>query len=269
MTLFIFEKCLEYAEPLLCVIALASLWRIRAIKEYGFLAALLATKTVAIGIGLTILTCATHIFGAHLAYAIYFYFYWSSFAIESILMLAVICSMYRLAMAPLKGLQSLGMLVFTWVGSISVLVALGVSFTPHTTSGHYILTFVSQMQRTQSILILCLLLFVCFAIRPMGLSYRSRVFGVSLGLGIMATNALAQSAWIGHSNSMWGVADIIHDSVSCLTLLIWTPFRPPLRSCAGTRSPRSWATIPATSPSPVCRRRCWRRPRSRSCAARR
>ena len=45
------------------------------------------------------------------------------------------------------------------------------------------MAFVSQMQRTQSILILCLLLFVCFAIRPMGLSYRSRIFGVSLGLG--------------------------------------------------------------------------------------
>ena len=42
---------------------------------------------------------------------------------------------------------------------------------------------VSQLQRTQSILTLCLLLFVCFAIRPMGLSYSSRIFGVSLGLG--------------------------------------------------------------------------------------
>ncbi len=143
-----------------------------------------------------------------MGYNIYFYFYWSAFALESILMLAVICSMYRLAMAPLKGLQSLGMLVFSWVAGISVLLALGLAFAPHVTKADYIVTFVQQMQRTQSILILCLLLFVCFAIRPMGLSYRSRIFGVSLGLGIMATTDLAQSGWIGHTTDMFGLFSV-------------------------------------------------------------
>ena len=61
------------------------------------------------------------------------------------------------------------------------------------------------MQRTQSILTLCLLLFVCFAIRPMGLSYRSRIFGVSFGLGVMATTDMIQSAWIHNASStMYG-----------------------------------------------------------------
>jgi hypothetical protein len=242
MTVLSIEKCLEHAEPLLCAVALTSLWRARAVKQYGFFAALLATRMVAVGIGLAILAYGVHFFGIKLWYAIYFYFYWSVFAIESILMLAVICSMYRLAMAPLKGLQSLGMLVFTWVGGISVLVALGVSFAPHTTSTHYMLSFVSQMQRTQSILILCLLLFVCFAIRPMGLSYRSRIFGVSLGLGIVATTNLAQSGWITQTNDIWGLVDVIHDAVSCLTLLIWaTYFTLP-------EPKRRIITLPTTSP---------------------
>jgi len=242
MTTFTLEQCLAYGEPVLCLGALAALWRAGAIKQYGFLAALLTTRTFALAVEFAILTYSGRLFSSHLCYAIYFYFYWSAFAIESILMLAVICSMYRLAMAPLKGLQSLGMLVFTWVCGISVLVALGASFTPQTTSTHYILTFVSQMQRTQSILILCLLLFVCFAIRPMGLSYRSRVFGVSLGLGVMATISLAQSAWIGHANSMWGVADLIHDAVSCLTLLTWTVY------FALPEPKRRIITLPTTSP---------------------
>ena len=55
----------------------------------------------------------------------------------------------------------------------------------------------------QSILTLCLLLFVCFAIRPMGLSYTSRIFGVSLGLGIMATTDLVQSA-VAHPEARLG-----------------------------------------------------------------
>jgi hypothetical protein len=242
MTVYTLEKCLEYAEPVLCLTALASLWRARALKQYGFLSVLLATRTVVLGIELLIVAYGVRLFGELRGYEIYFYFYWSAFAIESILMLAVICSMYRLAMAPLKGLQSLGMLVFAWVGGISVLVALGVSFAPHTTSTRYVLTFVSQMQRTQSILILCLLLFVCFAIRPMGLSYRSRIFGVSLGLGIMATISLAQSAWVGHEHSMWGTFDFIHDLVCCFTLLIWTTY------FALPEPKRRIITLPTTSP---------------------
>ncbi|HWZ52287.1 MAG TPA: hypothetical protein VNW54_12570 [Granulicella sp.] len=177
-----------------------------------------------------------------MGYAIYFYFYWSAFAIESILMLAVICSMYRLAMAPLKGLQSLGMLVFSWVGGISVLLALGYAFAPHVTTARYIITFISQMQRTQSILILCLLLFVCFAIRPMGLSYRSRIFGVSLGLGILATIDLSQSAWIGHTKETFGILSSIHDFASCLTMLIWTAY------FALPEPKRRLITLPTTSP---------------------
>jgi hypothetical protein len=53
----------------------------------------------------------------------------------------------------------------------------------------------------------------------MGLSYRSRNFGISLGLGITATSDLVQSAWIGSLNRMDGLLSTIHDLASCLTLL--------------------------------------------------
>ena len=134
--------------------------------------------------------------GAHTAYQPYFYTYWISFAVESILALIVVYSVYRLAMAPLKGLQQLGMMVFRWAASISVVVALGSAFAPEMTRTKYLIAAISQLQRTQSILTLCLLVFVCFAILPMGLNYGSRIFGVSLGLGVLATNDLVQSAWL-------------------------------------------------------------------------
>jgi hypothetical protein len=242
MTMIALAKDLAYAEPLLCVVALASLVRSRVLKEFGFLAALLATRTLTLGVELSIVTYGAHLFGGRLGYNIYFYFYWSAFVLESILMLAVICSMYRLAMAPLKGLQSLGMLVFSWVAGISVLLALGLAFAPHVTKARYLVTFVQEMQRAQSILVLCLLLFVCFAIRPMGLSYRSRIFGVSLGLGIMATTDLAQSAWIGHSTDMFGTLSAIHDLASCVAMTLWaTYFLLP-------EPKRRMITLPTTSP---------------------
>jgi hypothetical protein len=158
-------------------------------------------------------------------------------------MLVVICSMYRLAMAPLKGLHSLGMLVFKWVATISTLVALGSAFAPHMTTVNYLIGFVSQMQRTQSILILCLLLFVCFAIRPMGLSYRSRIFGVSLGLGVMATTDMIQSAWIhGASSTMYGIFSVVGNAAVCLTLATWTVY------FILPEPQRRLITLPTTSP---------------------
>jgi hypothetical protein len=235
-------QVLEYAEPLLCVVALGSLLRSSTAKQFSFLVALLATRSFALVVELLILHFGHHLFGALLGYAVYFYFYWAAFAIQSILMLAVICSMYRLAMAPLKGLQNLGMLIFSWVAGISVLLALGLSAAPHVTTTHYILNFVSQMQRTQSILLLCLLLFVCFAIRPMGLSYRSRIFGVSLGLGMMATTSLVQSAWIGYAKWRYGYMTAINDSVCCLTLVVWAVY------FALPEPKRRIITLPTTSP---------------------
>ena len=139
---------------------------------------------------------AVHSIGRAAAYHYYFYVYWISFAVESILTLLVVYSVFRLAMAPLKGLQTLGMLVFKWAAGISVAVALGSAFAPNMNGTAYLIAAISQLQRTQSILTLCLLLFVCFAIRPMGLSYSSRIFGVSLGLGMLSTNDLVQSAWL-------------------------------------------------------------------------
>jgi hypothetical protein len=237
-------QVLEYSEPFSCLIALAFVFRAHAAKQYRFLVALLATRSFALVVEFLILKYGRHLFGGLLGYSIYFYFYWSAFAIESILMLAVICSMYRLAMAPLKGLQNLGMLIFSWVGGISILLALGLSAAPHVTTTHYILNFVSQMQRTQSILILCLLLFVCFAIRPMGLSYRSRIFGVSLGLGIMATDNLIQSSWVAaHATTgLYGFMTTVNDVVCCLNLLTWTVY------FAFPEPKRRIITLPTTSP---------------------
>lgn len=177
-----------------------------------------------------------------LAYQLSFYTYWVSFAIESILALIVIYCVFRLAMAPLRGLQTLGMLVFRWAGAISIAVALGSAFTPHQSGTYYLIAAISQLERTQSILTLCLLLFVCFAIRPMGLSFRSRIFGVSLGLGIMATNNLVQAAWLANKPNMSTIADIVNSGACCGALLLWVVY------FTAPEPDRRMIVLPTTSP---------------------
>jgi hypothetical protein len=123
-----------------------------------------------------------------------------------------------------------------------VAVALGSAFAPDVTGLKYLVAAISQLQRTQSILTLCLLLFVCFAIRPMGLSYKSRLFGVSLGLGFMATNDLVQSAWLVFNPGMQTARNLVNGGIICVTLALWTAY------FALPEPKRRIIVLPTTSP---------------------
>jgi hypothetical protein len=212
------------------------------IRKFIFLTSLLSAKLISGVACMILLAFSSRGIERHLAYQMYFYVYWISYAVEAILSLLVIYSIFKLAMEPLKGLQTLGMLVFRWVAAISIAVALGVAFTPHLSGLKFMVAMVTQLQQTSSILTLCLLLFVCFAIRPMGLSFRSRIFGISFGLGFMATTDLVRSAWLSHSSQMYSTVNIISGLVACVTFLVWSGY------FAFPEPKRRLIVLPTTSP---------------------
>jgi hypothetical protein len=233
---------IEYIEPILCGMLIFFLVRSKAVRQFKFLFSLLCVRLLCSLVCLPILYFAARGIEKHLAYQVYFYVYWTSYALEAILSLLVIYSIFKLAMAPLKGLQTLGMLVFRWVAAISVAVAIGVSVTPHLNGMKFMVAMITQLQQTSSILTLCLLLFVCFAIRPMGLSFRSRIFGVSLGLGFLATINLVNSAWIAHNPNMYSLFSVINGLAVGLTLLTWSAY------FAFPEPKRRIIVLPTTSP---------------------
>jgi hypothetical protein len=234
---------LLYLEVILCAAALCVLTVRKQWADYSAVGCFLALRMSS---NILLTSVHSYAFGhplaRHALYETYFYSYWISFAVESVLTLLIVYSVFRLAMAPLKGLQTLGMLVFKWAAGISVAVALGSAFAPHMNSTTYLVAAISQLQRTQSILTLCLLLFVCFAIRPMGLSYSSRIFGVSLGLGMMATNDLVQSAWLTINPAMGSAYNLVNGVVICAILATWTTY------FALPEPKRRMIVLPTTSP---------------------
>ena len=159
----------------------------------------------------------------HLSYDIYFYSYWTSVALQIVLQLMVIYSVYRVAMKPLEGLQQIGKIVFRWATAVSLVLSLVVAFGPHSGSALYFPTLMAQAQSGESVLTVCLLVFVCLAARPLGVTYRSRPFGVLLGLGFSATSGLVLSAWFTTTETQslyapvfaWGAA------LSVMTMAIW------------------------------------------------
>jgi hypothetical protein len=236
-----FLTLLGYLEIGLCLVALCAIVAKKQWADYWSLGAFLAVRAFS-SVALASIMHFGKPLGARFAYILYFNVYWISFAIESILALIVVYSIYRLAMAPLKGLQQLGMLVFRWAASISVVVALGSAFAPDMTRTKYLIAAISQLQRTQSILTLCLLVFVCFAILPMGLNYGSRIFGVSLGLGVLATNDLVESAWLALNPSMHTAYNLINGVIICVVLATWAAY------FALPEPKRRIIVLPTTSP---------------------
>ena len=215
---------LTMLEPALCAATLICLFWSRSAKRFIFLTSFLIIRFSAIVLGLSVLRFSSAGIEPHLAYKIFFYVYWCSYAVESVLSLLVIYSIFRLAMAPLKGLQRLGTLVFRWAGAISATLAVAVTCSSQISGGKLFSVVVTQMQEVSSILTLCLLLFVCFAVRPLGLSYRDRIFGVSLGLGVLATTSLVDSAWIIRSETLRSHLSLTNGVATCLSLLIWTAY---------------------------------------------
>ncbi len=235
-------SCMQYLEPILCLMLVCVLVQSKAASKYRYLVALMFVRLSCSVICLPLLYFCARGIDQHLAYQAYFYVYWTSYALEAILSLLVIYSIFKLAMAPLEGLQNLGMLVFRWVAAISMAVSIGVAVTPHLSGVKFMISLVTQLQQTSSILTLCLLLFVCFAIRPMGLSYRSRIFGVSFGLGLLATVSLVDSAWLSHSPNMYSSISLANGIGVVMTLLIWSAY------FAFPEPKRRIIVLPTTSP---------------------
>jgi hypothetical protein len=230
---------LDYAEMAGCIIALAMMWIRSQTRTFGFVGAFLIVR-LAIDIFL-LLIFRPHFLGLSVKklYFIYFFGFWSGFAIESMLGFGIIYSVYRLAMAPLKGLQGLGILMFRWAFGIAVAISLSTALGAKVTGKMAIPRAAAELMRAESTLTLCMLLFVCLAIRPMGLSVRSKIFGVNLGLGVLATIDLVFSAWVpGMASPMQYVKGI----AVCCAFLTWAAY------FAMPEPKRRMIVLPTTSP---------------------
>lgn len=244
MSTDVFFDLLNYVEPVACVAVIALICKRKLEKTFPLLVALLAVRSLASIVLLTVFhLCqrSVHVLTGRVAYKLYFYIYWTSYAVEAVLAFLAIYSLYRLAMAPLPGLQRLGILMFRWAGGIALVLALTVAFGPHTSGPASLARFVAQLSQTQSVLTLSMLLFVTLASKPMGLSVRSKIVGVSLGLGILAATDLAVASWMNHAD-MVSTVNILKGCASFLALATWGTY------FALPEPKRRMIVLPTTSP---------------------
>jgi hypothetical protein len=239
---------LEYSifvDLFITVGVLIAMSRRRLLREFSLLAAFLAVNCLEEGSSILLLFFRRHLGISNIrAYDIYLYSHWVFFFAESALLVLVIYSVFRKAMKPLEGLHRAGKIIFRWVGGVSVALSLGLALGPHAAGSYTMATLTSQMQQGISIVILCLLLFVCFSTRYLGLTYRSHIFGVSLGLGVFATVSLIESAWTagGTGQTLYSSVYVFSTLGSCAALLTWAGY------FALPEPERKMILLPTTSP---------------------
>jgi hypothetical protein len=242
------ELLLKYsiiALSLLSVGVVAVIWHKRLVREFASLVALLSVFAIESAISVLTLFFRREIGLSKLAaYNVYFYSHGVCFFVEYALLLLVIYGVFRKAMQPLEGLHRAGKIIFRWVCGVSLALAIGIAVGPHIQGVGYITTITGQVQQGTSILILCLLLFVCFSTRHLGLTYRSHIFGVSLGLGVYASASLAESAWYstGGAKSLYSPIYLITSLSACLAVLTWGTY------FAMPEPERKMILLPTTSP---------------------
>jgi hypothetical protein len=103
-------------------------------------------------------------------------------------------------------------------------VALMPAFMRGSTGATFMISSVSELQRSQSLLALAMLGFVIAAMVLMRVSGASKVFGVSLGLGLMAANDLLQARLLVGGGIRYPLYNLVNAGVVCTILLLWTAY---------------------------------------------
>jgi hypothetical protein len=178
----------------------------------------------------------------HTAYVAYFYTYWSFYLAAAITIFFVIQEMLKHVMAPLPGISRLGVLAFRWAATISMIVAIASAVLPAGFRGRMIVAISIEFMRCISIMELCLLALLAFSVHSLGLSFRSRAFGVGLGLGLMAFMDFMNSVFaLGHK-TMDSPSNAIAGIVTLVALATWSAY------FLAPEGERKALTLPATSP---------------------
>lgn len=177
------------------------------------------------------------------AYEIYFYTYWPAFLIEGILMLRVLHEMFRHAIRSIPGVQKLGQPLFFWAIAVSIILAVasGTS-TAHNGSISLLLSCAQVLMRSESVLALCMLTFLAFASHTLGVSFRSRIFGVVFGFGMMAVSDLLITALFVRHAQLASLGNIVHEGIYLSAILLWAGY------FLQPEPARKLVSIPVTSP---------------------
>lgn len=217
-------NALAVAEPLLTVIAFGAFLRSNDRSRYPALQTLLVVRSI-FTVELAIILNSVH-FGVpwHAMYYCYVYAWWCSYLVTAVAVYFVIREMFKHVMEPLPGIRRVGLVAFRWAATISVVVAIASALLPTGINAGLFHAASMRFLRCTSITELCLLALLAYSARSLRLSWRSRTFGVGLGLGMMALMDFVSSVFAFRHTGMNIPLNAVADIVTAVALMTWVAY---------------------------------------------
>jgi hypothetical protein len=223
------QEILIRLEPVLVVLAAFSFFKSKSAKRLPAMATFLVLRLVS----LAFLESVYNFGGVapvcpSTRFTVYFYGYWVSYIAAAIAIFFVVQEVFKRVMEPVPGLRRLGLLAFRWISIVSIVVAVGAVALPATAlpsnNGDRIGPLCLQTMRCVSVLELCLLAFLALTIHALGRSFRSRLFGISLGFGLQAATELVFTAICARYQGLDSAANTAQQMVVTFVLITWTVY---------------------------------------------
>jgi hypothetical protein len=235
-------NALAIAEPFLTLFALCVFYRAKENLRFPALRNFLVFRLASTLVLATLYSAPGFGVDRHVAYVAYFNVYWVSYLTGAILIFLVIQEMFQHVMSPLPGISRLGLLAFRWAATISIIVSIASAVLPSGLKGGVIMAASTEFMRCVSIMELCLLVLLAFSVHSLGLSFKSRAFGVGLGFGLLAMTDFMCSVFTFSQRTMNSYANVIAGVATVVVLLAWSAYflLPELE--------RRPLTLPMTSP---------------------
>lgn len=155
----------------------------------------------------------------------YFGCFWAVYMASAIVLFFVCVEIFRSVLSAFTGLMRLGTVVFRWAAFVSLVVSLtSVSFT-HVQNSTFLIPDISiAVMRAVSILVLCLLAFLCLSMNALRISPRDLPFGIALGFGLMSANDFILGTLLSRNASLNSPLQFANEGLILLTLCVWVTY---------------------------------------------
>jgi hypothetical protein len=213
------QAVILHIDVLFSVILCAVFFQPSLRKTYPRLLAYFTVRAIS-GILIDFLFYGPLLASASLYTKVHFVVYVSGYIISAILLFLACLDVYREAMAPLPGLARMGTTVFRWVFLASILVT-GTSLTSVTPGAGMLIPIGTQLMRCVGTVELCLLAFLLISMKAIGLSPRSRPFGMALGLGIIAAGDCVQSFILALQPGLNAPVQLFGEAIGLGAITLW------------------------------------------------
>ena len=146
-----------------------------------------------------------------------------AFYLAAAVLLFFICiEVFRSALAPFPGIARFAIVIFRWAAIVSVIVSLSSVSYAHT--GLPLGDILYRLMLSVSILLLCVLAFLCLSMNTLRLSVRDLSFGIALGFGMMSSGDFIIASLSSRIVSLNDPVQFVYEALILAALATWTTY---------------------------------------------